>query len=213
MKIRFDNVVPHPFKGSSFHDESIWGKQQTYASTEHILLNATSGKGKTTFTNVLAGIRNDYDGTIFFDNDNIRSFSDENWAKWRKEKISFVFQDLQLFPQLTVAENLRLKNRLTDFKTEEILKNELSILGIDDKWSSKLGHLSMGQQQRVAIVRALCQPFVWIILDEPFSHLDHDNSLKAFELIQQNCKKQEAGFIITTLNDNTFIDYSLELKL
>jgi ABC-type lipoprotein export system ATPase subunit len=124
-----------------------------------------------------------------------------------------VFQDLQLFKNLTVAENLRLKNQLTDFKTEHEMKTLLQELEIDHKWNDPCGLLSMGQQQRVAIVRSLCQPFEWLVLDEPFSHLDEQNSKKCLTMIDRESSKQQAGFVITSLDDDDRFPYDYELKL
>lgn len=145
---------------------------------EKVLLNATSGKGKTTFTFLLAGLRKDYSGEITFDGQNSKNFSPKEWATLRAQKLSFVFQDLQLFGELTVAENLQLKNQLTSTFTEEEIKAMVNQLGIGDKWQSTCNTLSMGQQQRVAIIRALCQPFDWLIMDEPFSHLSKKKKKK-----------------------------------
>jgi len=89
----------------------------------------------------------------------------------------------------------------------------IDLFVIDFKWDDRCGLLSMGQQQRVAIVRALCQPFSWIILDEPFSHLDENNSLKCLEVIAKECDQQNAGFVLTSLDDDNRFAYDYELKL
>jgi putative ABC transport system ATP-binding protein len=71
----------------------------------------------------------------------------------------------------------------------------------------------MGQQQRVAIIRALAQPFEWIVLDEPFSHLDHKNAQIAYSLIEKNCNNQDAGFILTTLDATSEVKFNKEINL
>src|SRR5690554_7580146 len=97
------------------------------------MLNASSGKGKTTFTHTLAGIRKDFNGSIRFDQVEINSISPEDWAIIRRLQMSFVFQDLQLFPQLTVEENLQLKNQLTDtFTSSELFQM------LEDRKSTRL---------------------------------------------------------------------------
>jgi len=178
-----------------------------------VLLNASSGKGKTTFTHILAGIRKDFSGSIRFDEKEITSFSQEEWAELRKERMSYVFQDLQLFSKLTVEENLYLKNNLTDTFTSVELKQMLDELEIEDKWSVPCGILSMGQQQRVAVIRALCQPFDWLLLDEPFSHLDEENTRLALSLINKRVDHIKAGFILTTLGENHNFKFDKELNL
>jgi putative ABC transport system ATP-binding protein len=81
-------------------------------------------------------------------------------------------------------------------------------LGIAEKMQSKCGTLSLGQQQRVAIIRALAQPFQMLLMDEPFSHLDEDNIRLACALIEHKCKQHNAGLILTTLNQPYFIPYT-----
>lgn len=213
MEIHFNNVIPIPLAGIQHSSNSIWGNSFSLHKGEKVMLNASSGKGKTTFTHTLAGIRKDFNGSIRFDDREITSFSPEEWAVLRTNQMSFVFQDLQLFPQLTVEENLHLKNKLTDTFTSSELKQMLEELEIDDKWAVSCGILSMGQQQRVAIIRALCQPFDWLLMDEPFSHLDEENTQRALSLINKRTKRINSGFILTTLGENHSFDFDRELNL
>lgn len=213
MKISFNSVMPVPLASIEHSDKSIWGNDFTLNKGEKVVLNASSGKGKTTFTHTLAGIRKDFNGTISFNNQSLKTVSPEEWAILRKEKISFVFQDLQLFPKLTVAENLKLKNSLTNTYNDDELLHFLNELDILDKWEVKCELLSMGQQQRVAIIRALAQPFDWLIMDEPFSHLDEVNTQKCLKLIDKRASELGAGFILTTLGDYHQFEYNRELNL
>ncbi|MBU2018124.1 MAG: ATP-binding cassette domain-containing protein, partial [Bacteroidetes bacterium] len=173
----------------------------------------SSGKGKSTFTFTTAGLRRDYTGEILFDGKDIKTIQPEEWTIIRQQKISVVFQDLQLFPNLSVRDNLLLKNNLVGVYSEKELEEKLIFLGIGDKWNQKCGLLSMGQQQRVAIIRALVQPFEWLIMDEPFSHLDKENASKALQLIKERCLEQNAGFVLTTLGETHDYQYTRELKL
>lgn len=205
--------MPSPLSSIQHSKESIWGNFIELKAGKHILLNASSGKGKSTFTTTMIGLRNDYTGTITFDGKDIKTFTPDDWTSIRQNKISVIYQDLQLFPDLTVAENLILKNNLTNSFSENEIKSMLNKLGIEDKWEQKCGLLSMGQQQRVAIIRGLLQPFEWLIMDEPFSHLDTENTLLCLELIDQRCKELNAGFVLTTLGDSHGYNYDQELKL
>lgn len=213
MKITFDHVMPEPLSSIQHSSESIWDRLIEFNSGEKNLLNASSGKGKSTFTLSAVGLRRDYTGQITYDGRDIKSLTPDDWSVIRTNKISVVFQDLQLFPDLTVAENLRLKNDLHPTFSDEELINLLSDLGIADKWNQRCGLLSMGQQQRVAIIRSLSQPFEWLIMDEPFSHLDEENTQKCLQLIHQRCDEQNAGFILTTLGDDHKTKIDRELKL
>lgn len=213
MTISFVNVMPEPLSALQHGSDSIWGNTFHLVKGQKVVLNASSGKGKTTFTHTLAGIRNDYSGELKFDEQSVRLITPEEWAIYRRDSISFVFQDLQLFPELTVKENLLLKNGLTQTYTEDQLKEFLGILGIPEKWDAPCKLLSMGQQQRIAIIRALAQPFDWMILDEPFSHLDKVNTALCLDLINKRCNELGAGFILTTLGDYHDFTYDKELKL
>lgn len=213
MDIHFNKVIPIPLAGIQHSDKSIWGSSFSLKKGEKVMLNASSGKGKTTFTHTLAGIRKDFNGSIRFDQVEINSITPEDWAIIRRLQMSFVFQDLQLFPQLTVEENLQLKNKLTDTFTSSELFQMLEELEIEDKWDVPCGILSMGQQQRVAIVRALSQPFDWLLMDEPFSHLDEANTQRSLTLINRRANQINAGFILTTLGENHSFDFDRELNL
>lgn len=205
--------MPVPLASIQHGSESIWGNYVELKAGKHILLNASSGKGKSTFTMTTIGLRNDYEGKIMYDGRNINSFTPSDWTKIRQNKISVIFQDLQLFPNLTVAENLILKNKLSDTFSEKELIMMLEKLEIENKWEQKCGLLSMGQQQRVAIIRSLCQNFEWLVMDEPFSHLDIENAQRCMDMIDNRCKMLNAGFVLTTLGDSHGYQYDQELKL
>jgi ABC-type lipoprotein export system ATPase subunit len=208
MKIIFDKVIPAPLSSIEHGAHSIWGEKAEFSRGEKILLNASSGKGKSTFTYSALGLRSDYDGIISYDGEDIRTFEADRWTEIRQKHLSVVFQDLQLFPELTVSENLKIKNDLTGKFDERQLKGMLHMLDIESKWDQKCLHLSMGQQQRVAIIRSLCQPFELLIMDEPFSHLDADNTRKCIRLIDERCDELNAGFVLTSLNDDYGYSFS-----
>jgi ABC-type lipoprotein export system ATPase subunit len=213
MNIVFDKVMPIPLASIQHSPDSIWGNRIELKAGERILLNASSGKGKSTFTFTSIGLRKDYAGQITYNGKDVKTFSPDDWTPVRQAKISVVFQDLQLFPNLSVKDNLILKNKLQGAVSEEQLRTQLEFLGIGDKWEQACGLLSMGQQQRVAIIRALSQPFEWLILDEPFSHLDKENAQKCLKLIHDRCEEQNAGFVLTSLGDTYDYNYTRELKL
>ncbi len=213
MKITLTNVMPEPLSSIKHGENSIWGNDVVLEPGKKIMLNAASGKGKSTFTFTTLGLRTDYSGIISYDGRDVKTFSLDEWTELRRTKVAVVFQDLQLFPTLTVKENLLLKNNLTNCYTEEELVYQLDQLGIADKWGQKCSLLSMGQQQRVAIIRALAQPYEWLIMDEPFSHLDEVNTQLCLDMINKRTESLGAGFVLTTLGDhhNFSFDYTLNL--
>jgi ABC-type lipoprotein export system ATPase subunit len=213
MRIEFQRVLPNPLSEIQHSSESLWGSDVIFESNKRILLNASSGKGKTTFIHTLMGLRSDFSGDIFLNYKNTKSFTTDEWVELRQQKIAVVYQDLQLFPQLTVEENLSLKSNLSQEVDLESAKLYIEFLGLKEKWNQNCGILSMGQQQRVAIVRALIQRFEYLILDEPFSHLDERNAELCMQLIYKRCKDLNAGFILTTLDTRNNLFFDIEVKL
>ena len=213
MKIVFDHIVPEPLKEYPHAADSLWNNYHVIENSQKVLINAASGKGKTTFTHLLAGLRHDYSGKLIFDSNLGQSFSVSDWLRIRQNKFSFVFQDLQLFSNLTSEENILINTRLKGGMPIEKLKEWAAYLGIETKWKTPVGIMSMGQQQRLAILRALSQPFETIVMDEPFSHLDEHNTKLAIALIEERCKVLNAGMILTTLDPTDKISVDKEIKL
>jgi len=202
-------VVADPHSGGSggWHQDLIFRKEEMY------LIEAASGTGKSSLCSYIYGYRNDYQGIINFDETNIKAYSVKQWVDLRKHSLSMLFQDLRIFTELTALENVQLKNNLTGCKKKKEILSFFEQLGIADKINVKAGKLSFGQQQRVAFIRALCQPFDFLFLDEPISHLDDDNSRIMGELIIAEAKAQGAGVIATSIGKHIELPYNHILQL
>ena len=87
------------------------------------------------------------------------------------------------------------------------------MLGIADKMDSKIGRMSFGQQQRVALIRSLVQPFDFLLADEPISHLDDNNSRIMGQILMEEARKQGAGVIVTSIGKHIDLDYERTLRL
>ncbi len=200
MEIQLDNICPMPLQeGAQIPVSQIWGQQVSFKKGENYLIEAPSGKGKSTFLHILYGLRKDFTGQLRIENQDSGQFSTSDWLQKRRDTLSMVFQDLRLFPQLTALENIQVKSELSTYKTEDQIHEMSEALGIHPLLQQKVASLSYGQQQRVAIIRALCQPFSFLLLDEPFSHLDEENIKAAAELIAQEVKQQKAGLLLVSL--------------
>ncbi|EFC76666.1 ABC transporter, ATP-binding protein [Segatella buccae D17] len=136
-----------------------------------------------------------------------------DWIRIRRRHISHLFQELRLFPELTAYENVEIKNKLTNFKSKKEITDWFDALGIGDKLDAKIGHMSFGQQQRVAMIRALVQPFDFILADEPISHLDDTNSRAMGDIMMSEAKRQGAGVIVTSIGKHIDLNYEQTLKL
>jgi putative ABC transport system ATP-binding protein len=124
-----------------------------------------------------------------------------------------MFQDLCLFPELTAMENVQLKNMLTNFKSDSEIEQMLASLLPVEKRNQPVATLSLGQRQRVAAVRALCQPMHFLLLDEPFSHLDNETAKAVADIMEKEIEKQGAGLIVTALDPIEFFPFDKRLNL
>ena len=131
----------------------------------------------------------------------------------RQEDFSIVFQNLRLFPLLTGLENILVKNALTKTKSQKEIEIMANQLGVFDILNQKTETMSYGQRQRIAIIRALCQPFSFLLLDEPFSHLDDDNIKIACELINTSIVENQAGLLLVSLGDDYYLNCEKRLML
>lgn len=212
--IELHDTLPAVFAGSGVSESSdIWGRNVCFSKGEITLVEAASGTGKSSLCAYIYGTRTDYRGTITFDGTDIRTYTDRQWCDLRVTALSLLPQEMRLFPELTVLENLQIKNRLTGMFSDRQLSDMLAAVGLADKVKTVGARLSIGQQQRVAIVRALCQPFDFLILDEPVSHLDGANNDVVSALILEHVRRQGAGIIATSVGYAINIPADRILKL
>lgn len=214
MTIRFEKMIPLPMLEQDTSGSDVWEADSVvFEQGKSYLIEAPSGRGKTSLLSVIYGIRKDYQGRVLMDNNPISEFSWKEWSKLRKHSFSYIFQGLELFDSLSARENILLKNSITGFKSPEKIEKMARVLGMEEFMDRKAGILSFGQQQRVAIIRALCQPFSFLLADECFSHIDLENSRIAYQLIHEECEAQGAGIILTSLNENEHLNTQNRIKL
>lgn len=211
--IHLQQTLPQVFAERSSVTSDVWHQDLIFQKGEMYLIEAASGTGKSSLCSYIYGYRNDYQGIINFDETNIKSYSIRQWIELRKHSLSMLFQDLRIFTELTALENVQLKNNLTGFKKKKEILALFETLGIADKLHSKAGKLSFGQQQRVAFIRSLCQPFDFIFLDEPISHLDDENGRIMGQLVTEEASRQGAGIIVTSIGKHIELNYNTLLKL
>jgi ABC-type lipoprotein export system ATPase subunit len=205
--IRLQDVLPQVFSQREDLQSDVWKQDAVFRKGHLYLVEAESGKGKSTFCSYVVGYRHDYTGKVTFDDCDTREFKVRDWVEIRQKHVSHLFQELRLFPELTAMENVQIKNKLTGFKSEAQIKEWFDMLGIGDKLDAKIGRMSFGQQQRVAMIRALVQPFDFILADEPISHLDDNNSRIMGEIMMTEAKRQGAGVIVTSIGKHMDLDY------
>lgn len=214
MELALQQLIPLPLKEKVTDKSSdIWKQNVQFTKGELVFVQAPSGTGKTTLMHMLYGLRSDYEGTVLWDETPISQLSEEQLSPLRATYVSIVFQDLRLFPEMTALENLELKRTLTNSVSKDQVEDMLRKLGIYEKRNALARTLSYGEQQRVSIIRALLQPFDWLLMDEPFSHLDSVNIDKAVALIQEVIMVNKAGLILADLEKNAYFSYHKRLFL
>jgi putative ABC transport system ATP-binding protein len=214
MTIRFEKMIPLPMLEQDTSGSEVWEAESLLLEQgKFYVVEAPSGKGKTSLLSVIYGIRTDFRGGVYLDDRPLGSFSLKEWSQIRKKRLSFIFQGLELFDDLTALDNIFLKNRITGYHSIDRIMEMAGKLGIEPFLNRKAGILSFGQQQRVAIIRALCQPFDFLLADECFSHMDRENSLTAFHLIREECEMRDAGLILTSLSETNLPDTDTRLIL
>lgn len=215
--IRFNSVIPNVFVGSlpEGGPSDVWQQVLNFHRGKSYLIEAASGRGKSSFCTFLCGIRSDYQGEIALldaQGHAIGKTKDEGCIL-RRQSLAMMFQDHRLFPELTAVENVMLKSLLTNFYTEEQVRQMLIKLGLQNRLDTPCARLSLGQQQRVAFVRTLAQPADFFLLDEPISHLDMANAEIMSAMLKERQQKDGAGVIVTSIGNRLPYEYDNIIKL
>lgn len=211
--IRLQHTFPEVFAKRDELVSDVWKQDVAFEKGQLYLVEASSGTGKSSLCSFVYGYRNDYQGMITFDDRNIRNFDIAEWTRLRQRHLSLMWQELRMFPELTALENVQIKNRLTGFKKQKDIRRWFEELGIADKLNAPLGLMSFGQQQRVAMIRALCQPFDFLFVDEPISHLDEDNSRLMADIMVEEAMRQGAAIVVTSIGKHMELKYDKVLRL
>ena len=168
---------------------------------ELLAIVGPSGSGKTTLLHLLGCLDVPTSGTVFIDGMETGKLSSSALADIRREKVGFVFQEFNLLPILTAAENVELPLRYLKVKQSERRRRALEALdkvGLSDRPRNKPSQLSGGEQQRVAIARALVTEPALVLADEPTGELDTANTIKFMELVSDLNREFEQTIAIVT---------------
>lgn len=210
MIIELKHVKPKYMSELEISSSDIFMQQKIcFDKGKKYLVIAKSGHGKTSLLNFIYPVNLSFDGEINYTN----CRTNNKIFDLRINRISYLSQEFRLFPELSLIENIELKNKLTNHKTIEEINALIDQIGLSDKKHCLLKTFSFGQKQRVAIIRALCQPFDFILLDEPFSHLDNINIKLLTKIINQEIELRNAGLIITSLEKVNYFKFDEILNL
>ena len=190
------------------------GVDLTVEKGEFVAVVGTSGSGKSTLLHMLGGLDRPTGGTVTVDGKELSAMRDEELTIFRRRKIGFVFQNYNLVPVLNVYENIVLPIQLDGGKVDQsYVIQVIEALGLEQKLQNLPSQLSGGQQQRVAFIRCMCQPFDFILLDEPVSHLDAANGELLSGMLLQEAQAQGAGIVVTSVGSRLGLPYHKTLTL
>ena len=184
---------------------------------EFVSIIGSSGAGKTTLLQILGTLENPTTGEVIIDGTNITELNDKDLSNFRNENIGFVFQFHNLLAEFTALENVCLpafiagkEKRETQEKATELLK----LLKIDHRSSHKPNELSGGEQQRVAVARALINSPSIILADEPSGNLDSENAISLHNLLLKLNREMKQTIVVVTHNNQLadITNRKLEIK-
>lgn len=176
-----------------------------------------SGAGKSTLLHLISGLDRPDSGSVFYNGTNIFSLSDDKLSKFRSKNSGFVFQFHHLLPEFSALENVMIPLLITNSGKAEAIKRAtelLEIVGLEDRFEHKPAELSGGEQQRVAVARALANNPKIIFADEPTGNLDSANSESIHNLFCKLRDEQKKTFVIVTHNQTlmNLADKVFEMK-
>ncbi len=168
---------------------------------EFVAIMGSSGSGKSTLLNLIGGMDVPDRGRIIVDGETISSFSEEQLTTYRRRKVGFIFQFFNLLPNITVSENIEMPLLLNGREhSEDTIADYLKLVGLEGRENEYPSVLSGGEQQRVAVVRALVHDPALILADEPTGNLDSRTGATIVELIRNVSKSRGKTVIMVTHN-------------
>lgn len=212
-EITLEALLPCVFAREELPYSEVWRRRVCFRRGRRYLVESASGGGKSSLAAFIMGARRDYEGRILFDGHDARGLSIAEWQELRSANIAYLPQELALFPELSAIDNILLKGEICGVPDMQRVEGWMERLGITSRRDYPAGRLSIGQQQRVALIRSLCQPFDFILLDEPVSHLDEANNRLAARIVEEEAERQGAAIITFSVGNPLLIENPENLNL
>ena len=180
--------------------QALRGVDFTINEGEFVVVLGPSGSGKSTMLNIIGGIETITDGKLFYNDIEVHKLSKSGLTDYRRKYVGFIFQFYNLMPNLTAMENIELAAELTDNALDP--KELIKAVGLEQRSEYFPAKMSGGQQQRIAIARALCKNPDLLLCDEPTGALDTKTGIDVIELLLDFNKKYNKTIIVVTHNAN-----------
>ena len=165
---------------------------------QQMALQGSSGSGKTTFLNLIAGILQADSGDVLIAGENLTTLSESDRDRLRANTMGYVFQTFNLLQGYTALENVLLGMMFGPGPDRQRAQELLERVGLKDRMNHRPRQMSVGQQQRVAVARALANKPKLVLADAPTGNLDHRNAAEALTLIRQVCKDTGAALLLVS---------------
>jgi ABC-type lipoprotein export system ATPase subunit len=183
------------------------------AERAQVALAGESGSGKTTLLNLIAGIVAPDSGSIKLGGREIANLPEGERDRLRAENIGYIFQTFNLLPGYTCLENVLLGMSFGPGANRSLAEELLKRVGLSDRWHHYPRQLSTGQQQRVAVARALANRPRLVLADEPTGNLDHANARAALTLIREACRENNAALLLVSHDRETLAGFESVVQL
>ncbi len=192
------------FKMEGLELTVLKGVNLTIARGEMLAIVGASGAGKSTLLHILGTLDRPSSGTVLFEGQDLFTLSDQKQAEFRNRRIGFVFQFHHLLPEFSALENVCLPAYIQNRSAQDVRGEAISLLtdvGLEHRLTHKPGELSGGEQQRVAVARALIQHPNLVLADEPTGNLDTHTGDALFNLMRALNRSRGITFVIVTHNE------------
>jgi putative ABC transport system ATP-binding protein len=201
------------------YDENTWGLRDVTLEIANGTMAAIighSGSGKTTLMNLIGSLDSPTSGSVIVDENNLSAMTQKEAAKYRLDKVGFVFQTFYLEPKYTVFENVEMPlliAGISDKERKERVFDVLSKVGMRHKAANFGSHLSGGEKQRVCIARALVNNASIILADEPCGNLDSENGSTIMQLLRELSHAGKTVLLVThNMDDASIADRKITMK-
>jgi ABC-type lipoprotein export system ATPase subunit len=198
------------FRSSAGDVNAVTSASISISRGHFVLIRGRSGSGKTTLLNLLGGLDRPTSGTVTIDGNDLNGMNGRQRDLWRREKVAYVFQALALLPGLTALENVELPLRIAGVEprtASQRARDQLEIVGLGPRTHHKVFELSGGEQQRVAISRALVKKPAVLFADEPTGELDQKSGATVMQLLQSAVQERHMTAVVTS-HDNDVASYA-----
>ncbi len=207
--VELQNVTKGVFSGDVYLD-ILKGIDLVAKKGELLMITGPSGSGKTTLLSIIAGTVRPTDGEVHVLGSSLTDLNDDELTQFRRINVGFVFQQFHLIKTLTVLQNVMIPLILNGVPKKEAIERSRSILytlGLKEKEQAHIVHLSGGEQQRIAIARALVHEPKLLICDEPTSALDAENGARIMHILTDVGKRSDRSVIVVT-HDHRIFEYA-----